>query len=88
MPEELTLEILDEAIKLIDQYKAERDIIGYYVNPVDMEKIKKGLTSIIGADENKIFMAPPYNGVFLKESAVVPGGHPLIVRRGSNPTLG
>lgn len=82
MSEELTLEILDEAIKLIDQHKADRDIIGYYVNPVDMANIKKGLAYICGADENKIFIVPPYNGVFLKESSVVPPGYPIIVRRG------
>ena len=81
MGEELTLEILEKAVKQLKQHKREHEIIGYYVNPLDMDNIKKGLASIYGADETKVFVIPPYGGVFLRESFALSVGQVAIVRR-------
>jgi len=72
MDGELTLEILDG---LIEQTKEE--IIGFVVHPDDARSLKDGSKALCGVDDYKMFVCPPYTGIPIYISELIPKGQPL-----------
>ena len=72
---ELTLELLDEAIRKIEE---QRDIIvGVVVSPNDYLSLKEGSKRIIGWDSSKIFDVALYKGIAVFVSEMVEDGKPI-----------
>ena len=80
--EELTLEMLDEAISLINKYQEDNEIIGFRLHPDDMRGIKEKTLAIFCVRNNKLTMTPPYMGMMLISDINVPPGYPEPIRRG------
>ncbi len=77
----LTLAILEKAIRELKKSQEKNEIVGFKVNPADLESIKMGTGCIWAIDDNRFFVTPPYNGVILKPDCNVPPGYPVAIRR-------
>jgi len=78
---ELTLEILDEAIKQIEVDDFQNEIIGFKLNPSDIRDIKDKTAVIWAVERHRFFITPPYRGVFLESDENVPAGYPQAILR-------
>ncbi len=72
---ELTLEILNEAIKVLEQ--AREEIVGFVISPADYSSIKKGTSFLYGIDDIKMFVTLPYSGIEIYVSDMVQDGKPI-----------
>lgn len=84
MPEEkgeLTLEILDAAIKQIEKYDCDHEIIGFKLNPSDYNEVKEKTKSIFVITNNKMILQPPYTGLRLEPDVNIPPGYPEPIRK-------
>ena len=80
--EELTLEMLDEAISLINKYQEDNEIIGFRLHPDDLSSIKTKTVTLFCVSNNKFTITPPYMGMMLISDENVPPGYPEPIRRG------
>ena len=78
--QELTLEILDQAIQKIQE---QRDVIvGVVLSPSDYLSIKDGSRKMTGWDSSKIFDVALYKGIAVFISEMVEDGKPIpLVRK-------
>ena len=81
MADELTLEILDEAIKQIEEMEYKTEIIGFRLNPEDYRAIKAETKYIIVMTNGKLIQQPPYKVLELVSNSDVPPGYPVPIRR-------
>ena len=65
MGEELTLEILDEAIEKIRALEKDNEIIGFKINPADLRDIEMNTSRLVVLGNNNLMMVPPYKGLML-----------------------
>ena len=84
---ELTLGILDEAIKQLESVDYQNEIVGFRLNPSDLRNIKEGTKVLCAAEKNRLFMCPPYKGVFLVADASRPVGLPEAILRRHKETV-
>ena len=80
--EELTLEMLDEAISLINKYQEDNEIIGFRLHPDDLSSIKTKTVTLFCVSNNMFTLTPPYMGMMLISDINVPPGYPEPIRRG------
>lgn len=78
---ELTLEMLDEAIKQIEKFDADNEIIGFKINPIDYERIRAKTKAIFVRTNNKMILQPPYEGLRLYSDDTIPPGYPEPIRK-------
>lgn len=78
---ELTLEILDKAIREVEKSNYRNEVIGFKLNPIDLRAIKAEKESIFVITNNKMILQPPYKGLRLEPDVNVPPGYPEPIRR-------
>lgn len=80
MPE-LTLELLDEAIRQIKAFEANREIIGFKVHPADLCAIREGTKTVWAILNNKFMGCPPYEGFILEPDVSAVRGEVTPIRK-------
>ncbi len=86
---ELTLDILDKAIKKLGAFEKDNEVVGVAVNPKDLDEVEAGTTMITGISNKSLVMIPPYKGIKVYSSNYVPRGQVIPLRftnRGINAT--
>lgn len=79
--EELTLEVLEEAIALIKTYEKQDEIIGIAIHPEDIRELENGTKRLYGIDPKRMFQIPPYQGMAIYSSPEVPRGKVIPLKR-------
>ena len=78
---ELTLEILDKAIRQLEKFDYQNEIIGFKLHPSDYEAIRMETASIFVITNHKMILQPPYQGLRLESDVNVPLGYPEPITR-------
>ncbi|MCK5236302.1 MAG: hypothetical protein KAR06_04875 [Deltaproteobacteria bacterium] len=78
---ELTLEILDQAIRKVDAFNKANEIIGFKLHPSDLRNIEEATASLVCLDNNTLTVTPPYKGMNLVADNTIPPGYPQPIRR-------
>ncbi len=81
MTGEMTLEILDRAIRQIEKFEHGREIIGFKLNPSDIGSLVDRTARLTGITNGKMFVIPPHEGMMLITDPDIPPGYPEPIRR-------
>ena len=80
----LTIELLEEAIRQIEKFDYQDEIIGFKLNPVDYEAIRMRTQSIFVITNHKMILQPPYRGLKLESDVSILPGYPEPIKRGTS----
>jgi len=79
--EEITLDTLRDAISQLKEFDHGNEVIGFILNPIDIEGIRNGTTQYTGIVNDNLLLIPPYQGMPIYSDEGQPIGYVRYVRR-------
>jgi len=72
---------LNEVIDRIKTLNCDSEVVGFKVNPADLEEIRNGMKQYCGVVNESLVIIPPYQGLRLESDINQPRGYVKPIRR-------